>query len=52
MSLLHDNWIARGWSNFPTMIPAAVLTAGAFVGESSVPLLSAHPYYDPRAYKQ
>jgi len=48
VSLLHDNFIARGWVNVPTMLPAAVLTFGAFVGEYSAPLLSTHPYYNPR----
>jgi hypothetical protein len=27
------------------------VTFGAFVGEYSAPLLSTHPYYDPRAYQ-
>ena len=52
VALLHDNFVLRGWANFPTMLPAAVLTYASFVGEYSVPLLSTHPYYDPRAYEQ
>jgi RHS repeat-associated protein len=52
VSLLHDNFVLRGWANFPTMLPAAVLTYASFVGEYSTPLLSTHPYYDPRAYQQ
>jgi hypothetical protein len=52
VSLLHDNWMLRGWLNFPTMLPAALLTYASFVGEYSVPLLNTHPHYDPNAYNQ